>query len=174
MVTSGREKYGRIGRKETFPVAQGPLQKRNISAPIGQIWTKKIWAYRAQRDFSSGTGPAVKSTIVSILTRKTWAHREQRDLSNNPATVPLGARVSEKKIVKMKFFFPLFYINRYITAPVGQIWTKKILGFRAHRDIPNGTGPAPISTMVSVRSGRKKYGRIGRKETFPTAAGLFL
>ncbi|KAL2726366.1 LOW QUALITY PROTEIN: hypothetical protein V1477_017793 [Vespula maculifrons] len=48
-----------------------------------------------------------------------------RSHSNDPGLVFLGATLSEKKIVKEKFFFPLFSLNRYSTAPVGQILIKK-------------------------------------------------
>ncbi|KAL2745549.1 hypothetical protein V1477_006404 [Vespula maculifrons] len=52
--------------------------------------------------------------------------RTRRALSNDPRSVLLGAIVSEKKIVKEKCFFPLFPLNRYNSAPIGSIWTKKI------------------------------------------------
>ncbi|KAL2745503.1 hypothetical protein V1477_006358 [Vespula maculifrons] len=67
------------------------------SAPIGPIWTKKIWAQRARRVLSNDHGPVLLGTIVS-----------------------------EKKIVKEKFFFPLFPLNRYNSAPIGPIYTQKI------------------------------------------------
>ncbi|KAF7409541.1 hypothetical protein HZH68_003922 [Vespula germanica] len=146
---------------------------RYISAPIGHIWTKKIWAYRVQRDLSNGTTAVPQGAIVSekkivkekffyplfyinryisgpisqIWTKKIRAFREQRDLSNGPTAVPQGAIVSEKKIVKEKFFFPLFYINHYISPPVGHIWTKKIWAYRAQRVLSNGPGPVPLGQI---------------------------
>ncbi|KAF7409547.1 hypothetical protein HZH68_003928 [Vespula germanica] len=109
-----------------------------------------------------------------MWTSKIWAYSAQRVLSNGPGPVPLDAIVSEKKIVKGKFFFTFFYINRNISAPVGEICTKKIWGFRAQRGISSGTWPAAISTIVSATSGRQKYVRLVRKESFPTAPGPFL
>ncbi|KAL2726381.1 hypothetical protein V1477_017808 [Vespula maculifrons] len=67
---------------------------RYISALVGPIWTKKIWTYRAQRE-----------------------------LSNDPDPVLLGDIVSRKKIVNENFFFLLFSINSYISAPIEPIWT---------------------------------------------------
>ncbi|KAL2745564.1 LOW QUALITY PROTEIN: hypothetical protein V1477_006432 [Vespula maculifrons] len=49
--------------------------------------------------------------------------RARRALSNDPGLVLLGAIVPEKKIVKEKFFFPLFPLNRYNSAPIGPICT---------------------------------------------------
>ncbi|KAL2745404.1 LOW QUALITY PROTEIN: hypothetical protein V1477_006259 [Vespula maculifrons] len=102
------KKYERRGRDEPFPttpkrIVKGKcffpmfLSNRYNSAPIGPIWTKKIWASRALRALSSDPGPVL-----------------------------LGAIVSEGKIVKEKFFFPLCLLNRYNSAPIGPIWTKKI------------------------------------------------
>ncbi|KAF7409543.1 hypothetical protein HZH68_003924 [Vespula germanica] len=142
---------------------------RNISAPIGQIWTKKVWAYRAQRDLSNGHEKVPLRAIVleekivkenfffplfyinhyisaptgQVLTKNIWAYRAQRALSSGPGKVPLGATVSEEKIVKEKFFFPLFYINGYISAPIGQIWTEKIWAYSAQRGLSNGPGDVP-------------------------------
>ncbi|KAL2726364.1 LOW QUALITY PROTEIN: hypothetical protein V1477_017791 [Vespula maculifrons] len=48
-----------------------------------------------------------------------------RSHSHDPGLVFLGATLSEKKIVKEKFFFPLFPLNSYNSAPVGQISIKK-------------------------------------------------
>ncbi|KAL2745410.1 LOW QUALITY PROTEIN: hypothetical protein V1477_006265 [Vespula maculifrons] len=102
------KKYERRGRDEPFPMTQKRIVKgkcffpiflsnRYNSAPIGPIWTKKIWASRALRALSSDPGPVL-----------------------------LGAIVSEGKIVKGKFFFPMCFLNRYNSAPIGPIWTKKI------------------------------------------------
>ncbi|KAL2745585.1 LOW QUALITY PROTEIN: hypothetical protein V1477_006440 [Vespula maculifrons] len=121
---------------------------RYKSAPIGPIWTKKIWA--ARRGLPNDPSPVLLGAIVSekkivkekcffplfplnryksapigpIWTKKIWAAR--RGLPNDPSPVLLGAIVSEKKIVKEKCFFPLFPLNRYKSAPIGPIWTKKI------------------------------------------------
>ncbi|KAL2745403.1 LOW QUALITY PROTEIN: hypothetical protein V1477_006258 [Vespula maculifrons] len=56
--------------------------------------------------------------------RKKYGTR--RALSNDPGAVAVCAIVSEKKIVKEKFFFPLFPLNRYNSASIGVIWMKKI------------------------------------------------
>ncbi|KAL2745424.1 hypothetical protein V1477_006279 [Vespula maculifrons] len=55
LVLSGREKYGRRGRDDPFPTTPKKILKEKCflplshlicynSAPIGPIWTKKIWA----------------------------------------------------------------------------------------------------------------------------------
>ncbi|KAL2745429.1 LOW QUALITY PROTEIN: hypothetical protein V1477_006284 [Vespula maculifrons] len=161
LVRSGRKKYGRRGRCEPFPVTPKRIVKgkcffpiflsnRYNSAPIGPIWTKKICASRALRALSSDPGPVLLGAIVSegkivkekffiplcflnrynsapigpIWTKKIRAARPA--LSNDPGAVLLRFRVSEKKIVKEKCFFPLFPLNRYNSAPIGAIWTKKI------------------------------------------------
>ncbi|KAL2745477.1 hypothetical protein V1477_006332 [Vespula maculifrons] len=41
---------------------------------------------------------------------------------NDHGPVLLGTIVSEKKIVKEKFFFSLFPLNRYNSAPIGPIF----------------------------------------------------
>ncbi|KAL2751619.1 hypothetical protein V1477_000095 [Vespula maculifrons] len=51
--------------------------------------------------------------------------RAQRLLSNDAGRVFLDAIVSAKKIIKEKFF-SFVLLNRYNSAPVGQIWTKNI------------------------------------------------
>ncbi|KAL2745500.1 LOW QUALITY PROTEIN: hypothetical protein V1477_006355 [Vespula maculifrons] len=92
-----------------------------LSAPIGPIWTKKIWAQRARRVLSNDHGPVLLGTIVSEKKIRT-----RRALSNDPRSILLGAIVSEKKIVKEKCFFPLSSLNCYSSAPIGPIWTKKM------------------------------------------------
>ncbi|KAL2745307.1 LOW QUALITY PROTEIN: hypothetical protein V1477_006459 [Vespula maculifrons] len=127
-----------------------PLLSLNCysSAPIGPIWTKKIWA--ARRVLSNDGGPVLVGAIVPekeivkgkflfplsplnrynsapigpICTQKIWGAR--RVLSNDPSPVLLGAIVSDKKILKEKCFFPLLSLNCYSSAPIGPIWTKKI------------------------------------------------
>ncbi|KAF7409540.1 hypothetical protein HZH68_003921 [Vespula germanica] len=117
--------------KEKFFLPLIYIKRYNL-CPVGQILWWKMWVYRAQKGPSSGPGP-VPLGAISDLDEKIWAYRAQRDLSNVPPPVPLCAIVSVKKIVKENFFFPLFYINRYISAPIGQIWTKKIWAYRAQR-----------------------------------------
>ncbi|KAL2726352.1 LOW QUALITY PROTEIN: hypothetical protein V1477_017779 [Vespula maculifrons] len=88
--------------KEKFFFPLCPLNRYN-TAPVGQILIKKIWACSARRSLSNGAvGPRISH-------------------SNDPGMVFLGAIVSEKKIVKEKFFFPLFPLNRYNSAPIDQI-----------------------------------------------------
>ncbi|KAL2726349.1 hypothetical protein V1477_017776 [Vespula maculifrons] len=60
-------------------------------------------------------------TIGQILMRKIRACRARRALSNDPGPVFLDAILSEKKIVKEQFYFPLLPINRYNSAPIGRI-----------------------------------------------------
>ncbi|KAF7409534.1 hypothetical protein HZH68_003915 [Vespula germanica] len=109
--------------------------------------------------------PVKQVRFLKICRKKIWAQRAQRGHSNDTGLATTGVIVTEKKIVKENFSIPLFYINRYISAFIGQIWTNKIWAYRAQRDLSNGLEP------VHVRSGRKKYGRIGIKESFPTAPG---
>ncbi|KAL2745571.1 LOW QUALITY PROTEIN: hypothetical protein V1477_006426 [Vespula maculifrons] len=59
---------------------------------------------------------------------------------NDPGPVLLGAIVSEKKIVKEKFFFPWFPLNSYNSAPIGPICTQKI--WAARRAL--STDPVPV------------------------------
>ncbi|KAL2745527.1 LOW QUALITY PROTEIN: hypothetical protein V1477_006382 [Vespula maculifrons] len=121
--------------KEKFFFPLFPLN-RYSSAPIGPIWTKKIWAQRARRVLSNDHGPVLVGAM-----------RTRRALSNDPRSVLLGAIVSEKKIVKEKCFFPLFPLNRYNSAPIGSIWTKKI---RASAPI----GPIWTKKICSLRERR--------------------
>ncbi|KAL2745430.1 hypothetical protein V1477_006285 [Vespula maculifrons] len=79
LVRSGRKKYGRRLRDESFP-----------------------------------------------MTPVRFSKRARRALSNDPGLVLVRALVSEKKIVKEKCFFPLFPLNRYNSAPISPICTKKI------------------------------------------------
>ncbi|KAL2745409.1 LOW QUALITY PROTEIN: hypothetical protein V1477_006264 [Vespula maculifrons] len=95
---------------------------RNNSAPIGPICMQKIWASRARRALSSDPGPVL-----------------------------VGVTVSEKKIVKGKCFFPLFSLNRYNSATIGPISTKKILAWRARRAISRYPGPVLVRAIVSEK-----------------------
>ncbi|KAL2745475.1 LOW QUALITY PROTEIN: hypothetical protein V1477_006330 [Vespula maculifrons] len=72
--------------------------------------------FRLNRYNSAPIGP--------ICTQKIWAAR--RALSNDRGLVLLDAIVPEKKIVKEIFFFPLFPLNRYNSAPIGPICMQKI------------------------------------------------
>ncbi|KAL2726040.1 hypothetical protein V1477_017854 [Vespula maculifrons] len=167
-----------------FPL--NPLNRYN-SAPIGPIWTKKIWAYRSRRALSNDPGPRLLCATVSekkivkkmflsfvpfkpkcffplfplnrynsapigpIWTKKIWAYRSRRALSNDPSSVLLGAIVSEKKIVKEKCFFPLFPLNRYNSAPIGPIWTKKIRAYRSRRALSKDSDPVLLGATVSEK-----------------------
>ncbi|KAL2745526.1 LOW QUALITY PROTEIN: hypothetical protein V1477_006381 [Vespula maculifrons] len=91
-----------------------------LSAPIGPIWTKKIWSQRARRVLSNDQGSVLLDTIVS-----------------------------EKKIVKEKFFFPLFPLNRYNSAPIGPICTQK--DGRRVRDEPFQTDPENVFFFVPFK-----------------------
>ncbi|KAL2745436.1 LOW QUALITY PROTEIN: hypothetical protein V1477_006291 [Vespula maculifrons] len=123
-----------VKEKCFFPLF--PLNCYN-SAPIGPIWTRKIWA--ALRELTNDLGRVLVRALVSekkivkekcffplfplncynsapigpIWTRKIWA---------DPGPVLIGAIVLEKKIVKEKCFFPWFPLNRYNSAPIGPIW----------------------------------------------------
>ncbi|KAL2726326.1 LOW QUALITY PROTEIN: hypothetical protein V1477_017753 [Vespula maculifrons] len=155
-----------------------PLNRYN-SAPVGQILIKKIWACRARRALSKDPAPVFLGAIVSekkikkfflplfhlnrynsapigqILIKKTWACRPRRALSNDPGPVFLGAIVSEKKIVKKKFFLPLFPLNRYNSAPIGQIFIKKIWACMARRALSNDPGPVFLGAIVSEKKIKK-------------------
>ncbi|KAL2745490.1 hypothetical protein V1477_006345 [Vespula maculifrons] len=86
------------------------------SAPIGPIWTKKIWAQRARRVLSNHHGPVLLGTIVSEkkILGSYLSDLDEKNMGVEGATSPLndhgpvllGTIVSEKKIVKEKFFFP--------------------------------------------------------------------
>ncbi|KAL2726324.1 LOW QUALITY PROTEIN: hypothetical protein V1477_017751 [Vespula maculifrons] len=166
--------------KKKFCLPLFPLNRYN-SAPVGQILIKKIWACRARRALSKDPGPVFLGAIVSekkllkkkfflplfhlnrynsapigqILIKKTWACRPRRALSNDPGPVFLGAIVSEKKIVKKKFFLPLFPLNRYNSAPIGQIFIKKIWACMARRALSNDPGPVFLGAIVSEKKIKK-------------------
>ncbi|KAL2745451.1 hypothetical protein V1477_006306 [Vespula maculifrons] len=111
-------------------------------APIGPTQRKKYG--RRGRD-----GPFPKTL------------RARRALSNDPGPVLLGAIVSEKKIVKEKCFFPLFFLNRYNSATIGTIWRKKYgrrgrdepfpVPRRALRGLSNDPGPVLQGAAVSEK-----------------------
>ncbi|KAL2745243.1 LOW QUALITY PROTEIN: hypothetical protein V1477_006660 [Vespula maculifrons] len=157
-------------KKFLFPLF--PLNRYN-SAPIGQIFIKKICACRARRALSNDPSPVFLGAIVSekkikkflfplfplnrynsapigpILIKKIWACRARRALSNDPGAVFLCAIVSEKKI--KKFLFPLFPLNRYNSAPIGQIFIKKIWACRARRALSNDPSPVFLGAIVSEK-----------------------
>ncbi|KAL2726379.1 LOW QUALITY PROTEIN: hypothetical protein V1477_017806 [Vespula maculifrons] len=160
-----------LSRKIFFPLF---LLNRNNSAPIGQIWTKKICGCSARRAPSNEPGRvdlgAIKSEqkiknfffplfplnrhnsvlIGQIWTEKIWARRTRRAPSNESSCVDLCAIGSEQKIVKEKFFFPLISLNRYNSAPIGHILTKKNMGV-ARRALSNEPGPAALVKTVITR-----------------------
>ncbi|KAL2726351.1 LOW QUALITY PROTEIN: hypothetical protein V1477_017778 [Vespula maculifrons] len=139
-----------------------PLNRYN-SAPVGQILIKKIWARRARRALSNNPGRVFLGATLSekkinsapigqILIRKIWPCRPRRSLSSDPGPVFL---VSEKKIVTEKFFFPLFPLNRYNSAPVGQIFIEKIWACSARRALSNDPGPVFLDAILSEKKIKK-------------------
>ncbi|KAL2745242.1 LOW QUALITY PROTEIN: hypothetical protein V1477_006659 [Vespula maculifrons] len=166
--------------KRNFLFSLFPLKRYN-SAPIGPMWTKKIWALRARRALSSDPGPVLLGepffsfvAFKQLLLGSYWADqveknmglegstspfqclstggcREPRVLSNDPGPLLLGAIVSEKKIVKEKLFFPLCPLNRYNSAAIGPMWTKKIWALRARRAQSNHPGRVLLGAIVSEK-----------------------
>ncbi|KAL2726367.1 hypothetical protein V1477_017794 [Vespula maculifrons] len=96
-----------------------PLNRYN-SAPIGQIWIRKIWACRTRIALSSDSVRARRAPCI------------------DPGSAFVGAILSEKKIVKEKFFFPFFPLNRYNSAPICQMSIKKIWSCSPRRSLSNG------------------------------------
>ncbi|KAL2751616.1 LOW QUALITY PROTEIN: hypothetical protein V1477_000092 [Vespula maculifrons] len=150
-------------KKFFFPLF--PLNRYN-SAPVGQILIKKICVRRARRALSNVPGTVFLGAIVSkkkiapigqILIKKICVCRARRALSNGPCTVFLGAIVSEKKIVKEKIFLYLFPLNRYNSAPIGQILIKKIWAYRARRALSNDPGPVFLGAIVSAKKIKKFF-----------------
>ncbi|KAL2726369.1 hypothetical protein V1477_017796 [Vespula maculifrons] len=136
------KKYGSVVREDPFPMT--PV--RYNSAAIGQILIYKMWACWQRRSHCNDPGLVFLGAIVSekkivkknffplfplnhynsapicqILIKKIWACRARRALSNGSGPAFQGAILSENKIVQEKFFFPLFHLNRYYSAPIGQI-----------------------------------------------------
>ncbi|KAL2745481.1 LOW QUALITY PROTEIN: hypothetical protein V1477_006336 [Vespula maculifrons] len=122
-------------------VVEGATSPLNDPGPVllGAIISEKK-NFPLNRYNSAPIGP--------ICTQKIWATR--RALSNDPGPVHLGTIVSEKQIVKEKFFFPLFPLNRYNSAPIGPICMQKIW---AGRDVP----------FKRPRSGSARYYSSGEK-----------
>ncbi|KAL2726368.1 LOW QUALITY PROTEIN: hypothetical protein V1477_017795 [Vespula maculifrons] len=136
---------------------------RYYSAPIGRILIKKIWACSPRRSLSNG--PSAKILFQwPDLDKKIWACRARRALSRDPGQAFVGAIVSEKKIVKEKFFFPLFPLNHYNSASIGQILIKKYgrvereepfpvtpVRLLARRALSSDPGPAFVGAIVSEK-----------------------
>ncbi|KAL2745480.1 LOW QUALITY PROTEIN: hypothetical protein V1477_006335 [Vespula maculifrons] len=109
------------------------IKVRFSSAPIGPIWTKKIWAQRARGVLSNDQGSVLLVPFKPLLLGSYWFDQDEKNmgrarraLSNDRGLVLLDAIVPEKKIVKEIFFFPLFPLNRYNSAPIGPICMQKI------------------------------------------------
>ncbi|KAL2726330.1 LOW QUALITY PROTEIN: hypothetical protein V1477_017757 [Vespula maculifrons] len=99
-------------------------EKKINSAPIGQILIGKIWPCRPRRSLSSDPGPVFLGAIKKILKKNFfsivpfeplelgsyWSDLEIKNMGGAkspfqwPGRVFLDAIVSEKKIVKEKFF----------------------------------------------------------------------
>ncbi|KAL2745498.1 LOW QUALITY PROTEIN: hypothetical protein V1477_006353 [Vespula maculifrons] len=127
LVRSGRKKCGRRGRDVSFPVIKRrrrALSNDPSSVLLGAIVSEKkivkekcFFPLFPLNSYNS-------APIGPIYTQKIWAAR--RALSTDPGPVLVGAKVSEKKIVKEKCFFPLFSLNCYSSAPICPTWTKKM------------------------------------------------
>ncbi|KAL2726377.1 hypothetical protein V1477_017804 [Vespula maculifrons] len=103
--------------------------------------------YWTRRNLSNDQGPVPLGAIVSakkiIWTKKYGLVGRDEPLCNEPGTVPLGAIV--------KIFFPLFHLNRCNSAPIGQIWTKKIWACRTPRAPSSEPYPVPLVAIVSKK-----------------------
>ncbi|KAL2726362.1 LOW QUALITY PROTEIN: hypothetical protein V1477_017789 [Vespula maculifrons] len=144
-------------------VARRDLSSDPGSAFVGAIVSekkiiliKKIWACWARGALFSDPDPAFVRAIVSekkinsapsgqILIKKIWACRARRAPFYDPGQVFLGTILSEKKIGKEKLFSPMFPLNRYNSAPVGQIVIKKY-GRVVSED------PFPMTPVSALRS----------------------
>ncbi|KAL2726356.1 LOW QUALITY PROTEIN: hypothetical protein V1477_017783 [Vespula maculifrons] len=142
-LSNGLFRRKKLLKKVFFPLF--PLNRYN-SAPIGHILIRKIWACRPRRSLSNDPG-----TVLLDLDKRIWARRARRALSNDPGPVFLGATLSENKIVKEKFFFPLFPLNRYNSAPIGQISIGKICACNPRRLLSNDPGPVFLGAIVSEK-----------------------
>ncbi|KAL2745434.1 LOW QUALITY PROTEIN: hypothetical protein V1477_006289 [Vespula maculifrons] len=91
------------------------------------------------------------SAPIGPIWKKNYMGRARRALSNNPGRVLLPAIVPEKKIVKEKFFFPLFSLNSYNSAPIGPICTQKIWAQWARQALSNDPGPVLVRALVSEK-----------------------
>ncbi|KAL2726043.1 hypothetical protein V1477_017859 [Vespula maculifrons] len=73
---------------------------------------------------------------------------------NRYNSAPIGP-IRTKKIWA-KCFFPLNPLNRYNSAPIGPIWTKKIWAYRSRRALSNDPGPGLLCATVSEKKIVKK------------------
>ncbi|KAL2745482.1 hypothetical protein V1477_006337 [Vespula maculifrons] len=97
-----------VSEKKIFPL------NSYYSAPIGPIWTKKIWAQRARGVLSNDQGSVLLVPFKPLLLGSYWFDQDEKNMGvegatsplNDPGLVLLGAIVSEKKILKEKCFFP--------------------------------------------------------------------
>ncbi|KAL2751617.1 hypothetical protein V1477_000093 [Vespula maculifrons] len=53
-------------------------------------------------------------------------------------------------MIKEKFFFLLFTLNRYNSAPIGRIGTKEIWASRARCALSNDTDPVNLDAIVKI------------------------
>ncbi|KAL2745427.1 LOW QUALITY PROTEIN: hypothetical protein V1477_006282 [Vespula maculifrons] len=91
------------------------------------------------------------SAPIGPIWKKNYMGRARRALSNNPGRVLLPSIVPEKKIVKEIFFFPLFSLNSYNSAPIGPICTQKIWAQWARQALSNDPGPVLVRALVSEK-----------------------
>ncbi|KAL2726363.1 LOW QUALITY PROTEIN: hypothetical protein V1477_017790 [Vespula maculifrons] len=136
---------------------------------------KRIWARRARRALSNDPAPVFLGATLSEkkivkenfffrlfrlihnnsapidLDKKIWACIARRSLSYDPGRAFVGSIVSEKKIVTEKFFFPLFPLNHYNSAPIGQILIQKIWACRPRRSLANDVSPVFLDAILSEK-----------------------
>ncbi|KAL2726372.1 hypothetical protein V1477_017799 [Vespula maculifrons] len=170
------KKYGRVGREE--PLALTPvrlLARRALSSDPGPAFVgaivseKKIVKEKFFYPLFSlnryNSAPVGQILIKQYdPDKRIWACRPRRSLANDPSPVFLDAILSEKKIVKEKFFIPLFLIHRYNSAPIGQILIKKYgrvgreeplaltpVRLLARRALSSDPGPAFVGAIVSEK-----------------------
>ncbi|KAL2726357.1 hypothetical protein V1477_017784 [Vespula maculifrons] len=169
-LSNGLFRRKKLLKKVFFPLF--PLNRYN-SAPIGHILIRKIWACRPRRSLSNDPGTVLleifffplfslncnnSAPVGQILIKKYGSvvrenpfpmTPERGALSNDSGTVFLGAIVLEKKIVKEKFFFPLFPLNHYNSI-------KKIWACRAQIALSSDPGPVFLGAIVSKKKIVKK------------------
>ncbi|KAL2726348.1 LOW QUALITY PROTEIN: hypothetical protein V1477_017775 [Vespula maculifrons] len=117
------------------------VARRALSNDAGPVFLGAIVSEKKIKKFCLPMFPSNRynsAPIIQILIKKILACSTRRALSNDSGPAFPGAILSEKEIVKEKFFFPLFPLNRYNTAPVGQILIKKIWACSARRSLSNG------------------------------------
>ncbi|KAL2745241.1 hypothetical protein V1477_006658 [Vespula maculifrons] len=138
---------------DPVPVALGDIVsekkfrvRRALSNDPGRVTLGAIVSdkkIRARRALSNDSCPVLLGAIVSEK-----KIRARRALSNVSRPVAVGIIVSEKKIVKEKLFFPLCPLNRYNSAAIGPMWTKKIWSLRARGALSNDSGPVLLGAIV--------------------------